>query len=148
MLKKTTKLIPCLAFFLLGTACSKKTTPVEEALETQTLLVGIGGDPQSLDPHVAVGAPGKTVIWGLFEGLLTQHPQNLPPVPGVAESWDVSADGKTYTFFLRENARWSNGDAVTAHDFVFSYERILSKELGAPQAYSLFIIKKCPSLLR
>ena len=77
------------------------------------------------------------VISALIEGLVSEDPHDLHPVPGVAERWDISRDGKTYTFHLRHNAKWSNGDPVTARDFVASYRRILAPGLGADGAYML-----------
>lgn len=77
----------------------------------------------------------------LFEGLVNVDPVDLHPTPGVALSWDVSDDGRIYTFHLRNNARWSNGDSVTAKDFVFSYKRVLSRNLGAPYADRFYHIK-------
>ena len=67
------------------------------------------------------------MIIALIEGLVSEDPKNLKPVPvDVAEKWEVSEDGLVYTFHLRKNAKWSNGDPVTAQDFVFSYKRILN----------------------
>ena len=70
------------------------------------------------------------MIIALIEGLVSEDPKTLKPVPGVAEKWEVSEDGLVYTFHLRKNAKWSNGDPVTAQDFVFSYKRILNPELA------------------
>ena len=81
------------------------------------------------------------VLLALFEGLTTVDPQTLDIRPGVAESWSISEDARTYTFFLDGSAAWSNGDPVTADDFVFSYQRILSPKLGAPYAYMLYCIE-------
>ncbi|MBN2452564.1 MAG: peptide ABC transporter substrate-binding protein [Lentisphaeria bacterium] len=74
----------------------------------------------------------------LFEGLVAEDPRDLTPVPGVASHWEVSADGRCYTFHLRADARWSNGDPVTAGDFAYSYRRMLSPGLAAEYAYMLF----------
>ena len=63
---------------------------------------------------------------------------DLKPVPSLAESWDVSEDGKTVTFHLRDDGKWTNGDPVTAHDFVYSWKRTLSPELAADYAYQLY----------
>ena len=62
------------------------------------------------------------------------------PIPGAAESWSISDDGRTYTFNLRPNGQWSNGDPVTAHDFVYSWRRLLSPALGAEYAYQLYFL--------
>jgi oligopeptide transport system substrate-binding protein len=71
----------------------------------------------------------------LNEGLVGYDPQDLHPVPGVAERWEISPDGLTYTFHLRADAKWSNGEPLTAHDFVFSAQRILTPKLGSPFRY-------------
>ena len=63
--------------------------------------------------------------------LALQDPKTLKPIAGVAENWKISSDGKVYTFYLRPNAKWSNGDPVTANDFVYSFRRILNPNLGA-----------------
>ena len=87
----------------------------------QVFTRGIGSEPASIDPQKVEGSPGGYVVRDLFEGLVTQD-ANGNTIPGVAESWTVSEDGKTYTFKLRKS-EWSNGDPVTAHDFVFAFQR-------------------------
>ena len=100
-----------------------------------------GAEPQTLDPLRMTGVPESTVARELFEGLTRLDPETLQPVPGMAKSWDVSADGLTYTFHLRE-AHWSNGDRVTAGDFLYSWERVLNPEtVGSLYAYQLFYVK-------
>src|SRR5262249_31718661 len=75
--------------------------------------------------------PHFNVLMALGEGLVNYDPRDLHPVPGVAERWEISADGLSYTFHLRADARWSNGDPVTALDFAFSAQRILSPALAS-----------------
>lgn len=77
----------------------------------------------------------------LMEGLAQYDARTCEPVPAVAEHWDVSPDKLTWTFHLRKNAVWSNGDPVTANDFVWSYQRMLTPSLGAEYAGMLFILK-------
>lgn len=96
----------------------------KELAAEQVLHVGNGTEPQTLDPHKSEGVPSADIGRDLFEGLVNEAP-NGDLIPGAAESWTVSDDGKTYTFELRENARWSNGDPVTAHDFVYGLRRSL-----------------------
>jgi oligopeptide transport system substrate-binding protein len=96
---------------------------------------------QDLDPQIVNGVGEFNVISALLEGLVSEDPRDLHPVPGVAERWDISADGRTYTFYLRHNARWSNGDSVMARDFIESYHRILSPGLGADVAYMLYAVR-------
>ncbi|MBN1238813.1 MAG: peptide ABC transporter substrate-binding protein [Gammaproteobacteria bacterium] len=93
-----------------------------ELAEEQVIHWGNGADPGTLDPQKGRGVPGSNIQRDLFEGLIAEAP-NGDLIPGVAETWDVSEDGLTYTFHLREDARWSNGDAVTAEDFVFGLRR-------------------------
>jgi oligopeptide transport system substrate-binding protein len=76
----------------------------------------------------------------IFEGLVTEDPVDLHPVPGVAESWDISEDGLRYTFHLNAEAKWSNGDPVTAEDFRLSYKRMLTPTLASEYAYMLHYV--------
>ncbi len=122
-------------------ACGKRETRVQKGNREQVLHRGNGAEPSELDPQVVTGVPEHHIIVALFEGLLMAHPKDLSPQPGMAERWEVSTDRKTYTFFLRDNAVWSNGDRVTADDFVQSYERMLNPKLAAPYAESLFIME-------
>ena len=84
-----------------------------------------GGLPQTFDPAFAAAPPDTDAVRALFEGLTDYDPQTLAPVPAVATRWESSNDGRVWTFYLRDNARWSNGDKVTADDFVRSWERTL-----------------------
>lgn len=121
--------------------CAKRETPVESATRAQVLLRSLSADPVELDPHIISGLPEINVVTALFEGLVAEHPESLAPVPGVAERWEVSPDGLTYTFHLRANAKWSNGDPLTAADFVASYRRVLTRSLGADYASWLHVLK-------
>ena len=84
-----------------------------------------GGLPQTFDPAFAAAPPDTDAVRALFEGLTDYDPQTLGPVPAVATRWESSNDGRVWTFYLRDNARWSNGESVTAQDFVRSWERTL-----------------------
>ena len=84
-----------------------------------------GGLPQVFDPAFAAAPPDTDVVRALFEGLTDYDPRTLKPIPGVAERWESSDDGRIWTFYLRGNARWSSGEPVTAGDFVRSWERTL-----------------------
>ncbi len=130
-------LVPVL--FLLG-GCSAPSN-VENAIEDKILHFGLGSEPQYLDPHLASSVSAHNVIIALIEGLVSEDPKTLKPLPGVAESWDISEDGLLYTFNLRKNAKWSNGDPVTAHDFVYSYRRILNPNLASQYASMLHGLK-------
>jgi oligopeptide transport system substrate-binding protein len=135
-------LLVCFVGILLVLAgCLKHETPVDRGNRDQVLLRGMGPEPADLDPHLATTANDYTVLSALFEGLVAEDPQTLAPVPGVAARWEVSADNLTYTFHLRADAKWSNGDPVTARDFLDSWQRVLTPSLAAPNAYLLYIVQ-------
>lgn len=121
--------------------CLPRESAVEAGNREQVLHRGIGHDLADLDPHLATQAGDYDVLSALCEGLVAEDPVDLHPVPGVAERWDVSADQLTYTFFLRPGARWSNGDPVTAQDFIASWRRMLTPTLGADNANLLYLIQ-------
>lgn len=100
-----------------------------------------GAEPKTLDPNVMTGEPEGRIAQELFEGLTRLDARSLEPVPGVAESWDIAADGKTYTFYLRPAARWSDGHPVTAHDFVYSWRRMQEPALGSEYAYIMHVVR-------
>ena len=114
----------------------------------QILHLGNGAEPVDLDPHVITGVTEFNIIRALLEGLVDENPHTLKPEPGAAERWEISADGLQYTFHLRGDARWSNGDPVTAHDFVFSFRRMLTPALGARYAYMLYPLKNAEQFHR
>src|SRR5882672_954212 len=84
-----------------------------------------GGLPQNFDPAFAAAPPDTDLVRAIFEGLTDYDPQSLTPIPGVATRWESSNGGRVWTFFLRDDARWSNGEAVTASDFVRSWRRTM-----------------------
>lgn len=140
MLKRLGLLLSVGVFALSG--CSEKSqTNVEYGNQNQILFIANGDEPQALDPHITTGAPDFHVISSLFEGLTTVDPKTLELRPGAAESWDLSDDLMTYTFHLQKNGRWSNGDPVTAQDFVYSWHRAMSPELGNQYAYMMYFIE-------
>lgn len=108
---------------------------------TQVIKLGNGSEPKELDPSRATGNPEGNILDNLFEGLVSLDHTTLKIVPGVAESWSVSDDGLTYTFKIRKNAKWSDGVAITANDFVYSWTRALSPQLASEYAYQLYYIK-------
>jgi oligopeptide transport system substrate-binding protein len=113
--------------------CGTKATP-------QYVRYSVGTEPETVDPRKSTGLPEANVEAQIFEGL-TAIDEKGTPVPATAEKWTVSPDGLTYTFFLRADAKWSNGDPVTAFDFEFSWKSALSPELGSKYAYQLFYLK-------
>jgi oligopeptide transport system substrate-binding protein len=104
------------------------------------LVILNGAEPESIDPAVVTGQLEGRICYALFEGLL-HFDRFGKPQPGIAESWDFSNEGKTYTFHLRATARWSNGDPVTAKDFLLSWKRILLPETASEYAYLLYHVK-------
>jgi len=121
--------------------------PVDDVLAAgQVLHRGNSGEPQTLDPHRSEGVPGANVLRDLFEGLTTTSPDGRI-VPGAAGRWDISRDGLTYTFYLREDARWSNGEPVTAADFVFSFRRAVAPDTAAAYGRMLAPIEHAERIL-
>src|SRR5690625_3071228 len=106
--------------------------PLPEFLaDRQTVRRGNGEEPQTLDPHLAEGVPANNVLRDLLEGLTTTSADGRI-IPGAAHHWDISRDGLVYTFFIDPDGRWSNGEPVTAHDFVWSWQRAVDAETGSP----------------
>lgn len=93
-----------------------------------------GGLPQTFDPALAAAPPDTDAVRAIFEGLTDYDPHTLAPVPGVAARWESSSDNLEWTFYLRQDARWSNGEPVTARDFVNSWQRTLQLGERAPHA--------------
>jgi oligopeptide transport system substrate-binding protein len=121
----------------LSAEAAKKITLAKD----QVLKLGNGSEPKELDPSRATGAPEGKILDSIFEGLVNLDQTTLEIIPGVAESWSVSKDGLTYTFKIRKNAKWSDGQALTANDFVYSWKRAVSPKLASEYAYQLYYIK-------
>ena len=100
-----------------------------------------GAEPKTLDPQLATGQPEHLILSSIFEGLARLDAQSLEPVPGVAESWEISGDGKTYTFHIRPGARWSDGQPITAHDFCYAWRRLQEPSLGSEYAYIMHMVR-------
>ncbi len=126
---------------LLVLACGSGESRVAPGNREGILHYGNGTEPQGLDPHVVTGIPENHIVRALFEGLAVKNPWTLEPEPGVAQSWDISDDGRTITFHLNPEARWSNGDAMTAQDYVWSWQRALNPAMGNQYAYMLYPLK-------
>ncbi len=103
--------------------------------EPVVFKINNGTEPESLDPTVIEGVPEHRLYTALFEGLVTYDPESLDAIPGTAESWEVSDDALTWTFYLRKNAKWSDGTPITAQQFVDSWIKYLSPETAAVYAY-------------
>ena len=119
-------------------ACGSGEKNVVSGNATGYLHYGNYAEPQGIDPHLVTGVPESHIVRALFEGLAVKNPITLEPEPGVAERWEISPDGTVYTFFINPQAKWSNGEPVTASDYVWSWERALHPETGSLYAYMLF----------
>ncbi|MDG1322921.1 MAG: peptide ABC transporter substrate-binding protein [Porticoccaceae bacterium] len=130
-----------LVLFISLTGCGSGESNISLGNRTGILYWGNGTEPASLDPHIATGVPEHHIMSSVMEGLVLKDRKSLEPRPGVAESWTISDDGRIYTFKLRDDARWSNGDPHIANDYVWSWWRALQPALGNQYAYMLFPIK-------
>ncbi|MHB8522783.1 MAG: peptide ABC transporter substrate-binding protein [Limisphaerales bacterium] len=122
---------------LLGLAlagCVQREAPAD-------LVIMNGAEVESLDPAIITGQPDLRVVMALFEGLLRNDPETGGPIPGLAERWEISPDGRVYTFHLRTNATWSTGEPITAEDVVYSWRRVLDPSTAADYAGQLFPVK-------
>ena len=87
-----------------------------------------GSEPESLDPQVSTGQPEARLYVALYDGLTEYHPETAEAIPSLAERWEPNADNSEFTFYLRD-AKWSNGDPLTAHDFVYSLGEVSLRSL-------------------
>ena len=151
MKKKLSLIIAVVLVFTLALSACGKTgttggpaTPSPTTPETSTqpppppppaknLTIELGPDPETLDPAINSAVDAGNYMVFLFEGLVIKDEKGQP-APGQAKSWDVSADGKSYTFHLRSGLKWSNGEPLTAKDFVYSWQRVCDPETAAPYA--------------
>jgi len=115
------------------------------SVSAATYMRGNDGNPETLDQHKTSTVAEANILRDLYEGLVTQDNTGAV-IPGVATEWDISEDGTVYTFTLRDDAKWSNGDAVTAEDFVYSLRRIMTPETGAKYANILFPIENAEAV--
>ena len=135
-----------LSFFIIFAfvyGCSENITPVDSGLEKQIYHHGNGSEPQGIDPHIVTGVPEHHILISLCEGLTIPNPNPDDMngyMAGTAESWSVSEDGREYIFNINKNARWSNGEPVTANDFVWSWKRILTASLGSQYPDMLYYL--------
>ena len=137
----------CLFALVFGFAgCTPRETPAEAGLRTKTLLLGNGAEPADLDPQIDTAYTDMNILVALFEGLTTLDELTGQPQPGMAERWEASPDGLEWTFHLRADARWSNGDPLTADDFVYSFRRILAPRLASEYAYMLKPLKNAEAI--
>lgn len=127
---------------LLCLAGCQRETQVEKANREGILIFGNSNEPKGLDPQVVTGVLESNILRALFEGLVSDHPSDdAAIVPGGAETLEPDATATVWTARLRPNAKWSDGTPVTARDYAFSYERILTPEFGAKYAEMLYFLK-------
>jgi len=124
-------LILCCALF---TGCMRRDPPAD-------LTIINYSEPQSLDPAIISAQPDMRIVSGMFEGLTRPDPKTGRAIPGLAERWDISPDGRIYTFHLRTNLMWSTGDPIRAADVVYSLIRTLNPKTASDYAGQLFYVK-------
>ena len=140
MMKRIIFLIIVLSFFMFS--CSSKSSE-----ESGSIVISLGGEVSTIDPHLNTASAGTVYIRHFFEGLMKKDKDgNL--VGGVAENYKMNEDGLTYTFYLRTNAKWSDGKPVTAEDFVYSYRRFIDPKTAAPYASLMAPIKNALKIFR
>ena len=125
---------------IIGGHTGKELSPV------QVFRKNNGTEPGTLDPHRAEGVPASNILRDLFEGLVMEDPSGRY-IPGAAESWTLSQDAKTYTFKMRENGKWSNGDKVTAEDFVYGLRRSVDPATLSNYSSMLYPIKNARDIV-
>jgi oligopeptide transport system substrate-binding protein len=136
----------CVLGALVLAGCSGGGGASQAAARGDILLRGNGPDPDSLDPQRARSVEAQNVLRDLCEGLTTLA-KDAGTAPGVAKDWSVSADGKTYTFSLRDNARWSNGDPVVAEDFLAGLRRLVDPATASQYAQIIDIVANVPDII-
>lgn len=125
-----------------GTAWKRAHEPEDDSWKSvkQELIFNNNSEPETLDPAIMTGVPEHNLALALYEGLATHDPETLEPRPGVARRWDIGEEGRVYTFHLREDAKWSNGERVTAEDFRWSWYRALI-DLNCDYAYLFYYVR-------
>lgn len=122
-------------------SCDSK-SDIARANEEGILIVGNSNEPKGLDPHLVSGVLESNIIRALFEGLAVDHPsKDSVCLPGAAVNWSANDDFTVWTFHLQPEGKWSDGVEVTAHDFVFAYQRMLHPHIPAKYADMLYFIK-------
>lgn len=129
-------MLACLPLF----SCAGPSGSRSPSADGNVVRINLGTEPPDLDPARMEDLVSFTAIMPLMKGL-TQFDADMNTVPAIADSWEVSDDGLRYVFHLRPEARWSDGRPVTAHDFLFAWQRVLTPGTGAPYAFFLFELK-------
>ena len=143
--KKSHLMVMALVISLLLTACNNKENKSDAESKKQVLNVTVSEEIPSLDTAKTMDGTSAHVMQNIFEGLYVLDNQDQP-IPAVAKSFKRSEDGKKYTFDLRKDAKWSNGDNVTAHDFMFAWKRAIAPETASQYASMLFYVKNAKEI--
>ncbi|WP_141545814.1 peptide ABC transporter substrate-binding protein [Bacillus wiedmannii] len=143
--KKSHLMVMALVTSLLLTACNNKANKSDTEAKKQVLNVTVSEEIPSLDTAKTMDGTSAHVMQNIFEGLYVLNDQDQP-IPAVAKSFKRSEDGKKYTFDLRKDAKWSNGDSVTANDFMFAWKRAINRETASQYAYMLFHVKNAKEI--
>ncbi|MBE3642551.1 peptide ABC transporter substrate-binding protein [Bacillus anthracis] len=143
--KKSHLMVMALVISLLLTACNNKENKSDAESKKQVLNVTVSEEIPSLDTAKTMDGTSAHVMQNIFEGLYVLDNQDQP-IPAVAKSFKRSEDGKKYTFDLRKDAKWSNGDNVTAHDFMFAWKRAIAPETASQYASMLFYVKNAKAI--
>ncbi len=136
MIRKSQLILSLVLSLVFLPCCVKTNAPSGKNI----IRIGNGVEPKDLDPHKVTGVPEDMLLRQLFEPLVARDAKDLHPIPGVAESWTLSKNGKEYTFKLRPNAKWSNGEPVTAQDFVDGWRRLVDPKTASEYAYQGYYI--------
>src|SRR5438034_3992186 len=129
---------PYLVWFI--AVCLSLTSCINREPPADVVIIN-GTEPESLDPHIVTGIAEMRLTKALFDGLTKLDPRLARPSPALAERWEISADGRVYTFHLRTNAAWSTGEPITTRDVVWSWMRALSPATAGDYAGQLFYIR-------
>lgn len=146
-LTKTLATVICTAFLgsVISACGSSGTGSNEQSSETeQKIVYNLGADPKTIDPQLSSAIDGSTIIVNNFEGLMRLD-ENSKPKPAAADKYEASDDGLVYKFYMREDAKWSDGQSVKAQDFEYAWKRALNPEVAAEYAYQLFYLKNAES---
>ncbi|MGM2784111.1 peptide ABC transporter substrate-binding protein [Bacillus cereus group sp. Bce018] len=143
--KKSHLMVMALVISLLLTACNNKENKSDAESKKQVLNVTVSEEIPSLDTAKTMDGTSAHVMQNIFEGLYVLDDQDQP-ISAVAKSFKRSEDGKKYTFDLRKDAKWSNGDNVTAHDFMFAWKRAIAPETASQYASMLFYVKNAKEI--
>lgn len=139
-------------FMLLAAGCTPVVAPPSQGaagpggIEPLTVHVNLNAQPSTLDPNMVLDSYSATIVEQMFLGLTNLNGETGEVEPELATKWDVSDDGITYTFHLRDDVKWSDGKPVTAQDIEYSVRRALKPETASPYAYALYIIKNAQAI--